>query len=88
MVENRKEQCKGRRKDDGVCPLHGATCKEIDYVRGLFKWGFGMILVTALSIGGLSIRELSKMHDTLYELKGDVKIIKFQVAAEQNRHKP
>ena len=66
-------------QNDGTCPLHGATCKEIDNVRGLFKWGFGLVITVAIAVGFLGVNALDKMHDTLTILEGDVKVIKHQI---------
>jgi hypothetical protein len=79
MAKDQRKIANGRRKGDGTCLLHGSTCKEIDNVRGLFKWGFGLIVTVFIAIGGISatigVLTISKMN----AIEGDIKVIKYQI---------
>jgi len=79
IMTDKRKILNGRRETDGTCFLHNVTCKEIDNVRGLFKWGFGLVVVVGIAIGGLGVSVLDKMHDTLTILEGDVKVIKYRL---------
>ena len=88
-MENRKI-LNGRRSYDGTCLAHAATCKEIDNVRGLFKWGFGLIISVAIAVGVVGINVFVTFGDRMHEsiesvenslktLEGDVKVIKYRI---------
>jgi hypothetical protein len=79
VTDEQRKIPNGRRKDDGFCLLHEGTCNEIDHLRGLFKWAFGLAVTVAIALGGVGIVSIDKMHDTLTTLESDVRIIKYRI---------
>ena len=75
----------GRRPYDSTCILHEATIKEIDNVRKLFFWGFGLIVTISLAVGLLGVRAVDKLHDAVSTMQGDVKVIKYRIENHESR---
>ncbi len=62
-----------------TCALHDGTCKDIDNVRGLFKWGFGLVVTVGITVAILFFGVLDEMNKTVTTIEIDVGIIKRQI---------